>query len=261
MSSPPPQPTNNNNPAGTILFIEGAWRTFTAYTPFFDAVRARGYDLITPQLPTNTPRRTTLADPPAADIAHFAAAARALADSGRDFTCVMHSYGGAIGTEAMHGLGVSHRRALGLPGGVTRLIYITAFMVEVGKSLEDTAPAEQIGWMGYEGELKVFLPGYDIAGMWYNDLPPEERQRQLAQTVPHPKAGSFRRPEVVAYEDIPSTFVYCTLDNAFPYAVQQALVAAHKSKGVHVDEETVEAGHYPFLSVPEKLADVVLKWC
>ncbi|KAK0643700.1 Alpha/Beta hydrolase protein [Cercophora newfieldiana] len=254
MASPP-----KAKPA--ILFIEGAWRTFTAYDPFFDIVRARGYELITPLLLTNTPAWKTLEDPPVDDINHMASAARDLADSGREFVCVMHSYGGAIGTEAMAGLGVDERRARGLAGGVTPLIYITAFMVEVGKSLEDTAPAAQIGWIGYEGDLKVFLPGFDIGGKWYNDLPKDKQQRQLAQTIPHPKAGPFRRPEVVAYDKIPTTFVYCTEDNAFPYTVQRALVAAHKSNGIHVDEETVEAGHYPFLSVPEKLADVVLEWC
>ena len=251
--------TQKQKPA--ILFIEGAWRTFTAYDPFFDVVRSRGYELLTPQLPSNTPAWKTLPNAPVDDITHFASVARDLADAGREFVCVMHSYGGAIGTEAMYGLGLEERRAQGLKGGVTRLIYITAFMVEVGKSLEDTAPASQIGWMGYEGDQKVFLPGFDIAGMWYNDLPKEEQQRQLAQTVPHPKAGSFHKPKVVAYSKIPTTFVYCTEDNAFPYVVQQALVAAHKSSGIHVDEETVESGHYPFLSVPEKLADVVLKWC
>ena len=244
-----------------ILFIEGAWRTLTAYDPFLDIVRARGYELITPLLPSNTPAWKTLENAPVDDIKHFASVARDLTDAGREFVCVMHSYGGAIGTEAMHGLGLDERRARGLEGGVTRLIYIAAFMVEVGKSLEDTAPASQIGWMGYEGDLKVFLPGYDIAGMWYNDLPEDEQKRQLAQTIPHPKAGSFHKPKVVAYDRIPSTFVYCTMDNAFPYVVQRGLVAAHKGKGIQVDEETVETGHYPFLSKPEELADVVLKWC
>lgn len=78
--------------------------------------------------------------------------------------------------------------------------------------------------------------------------------------VPHAKACSFRAPEVVAYENIPSTFVYCTLDQGFTYEVQKAMVDAHIGNGVKVDTVMLESGHFPTASMPEKTADVVLEW-
>jgi len=122
----------------TILFIHGAWHTPAAYESFLSALRSRGYEVIAPELPSSDFRN--LADPPAADISHFAHVARTLADEGKEVVCVMHSYGGAVGTEAMHGLGIEERKAKGLKGGVKRLVYICAFMLQKGKTLEDTAP-------------------------------------------------------------------------------------------------------------------------
>jgi len=78
--------------------------------------------------------------------------------------------------------------------------------------------------------------------------------------VPHAKACSFRAPEVVAYENIPSTFVYCTLDRGFTLEAQKALVEGHVENGVKVDTVTLESGHFPTASMPEKTADVVSQW-
>ena len=48
---------------------------------------------------------------------------------------LLHSYGGAVGTEAVKGLWASERASKGLSGGVIHLIYMCGFMLQVGESV------------------------------------------------------------------------------------------------------------------------------
>jgi pimeloyl-ACP methyl ester carboxylesterase len=68
-------------------------------------------------------------------------------DLGKDVMVVMHSYGGIVGTEAVHeSLAKKAREGKVLPGGVLGLLYMCAFLlppfvpVEVGKQLTMKCP-------------------------------------------------------------------------------------------------------------------------
>lgn len=48
----------------------------------------------------------------------------------------MHSYGDLVGSEAVtEELTRAYRKQQGLPGGVTRLFYIAAFIMDVGETI------------------------------------------------------------------------------------------------------------------------------
>jgi len=55
-----------------------------------------------------------------------------LLEKSRSVMMLLHSYGGAVGTEAVKGLSARERVAEGLSGGVVRLIYMCGFMLQVG---------------------------------------------------------------------------------------------------------------------------------
>ncbi|KAK1755408.1 Alpha/Beta hydrolase protein [Echria macrotheca] len=238
----------------TILFIHGAWHQPWMYDPFLNELRSQGHEVIAPELRCNDYK--TYADPAAADITFFSGLAEKLAEEGKEIVCAMHSYGGAVGTEAMHGLGVEQRRAKGLQGGVTRLVYICGFMVMKGYTLDAAAPDV----FQYQGEFKTFKEGQDVGDFFYCDLPKEEQKRLVDAFVPHPKSCSFRVPQVAAYEEIPSTFIYGTMDKAFPYKDQQALVGALTAEGIKIDTFTLESSHSPTMSMPKKTAELVLQY-
>ena len=70
------------------------------------------------------------------DAAVIRAEATKLVEAGKDVIVLMHSYGGVVGTEAIHeDLSKSSRQAKGLSGGVTSLLYMCAFVLPVGASL------------------------------------------------------------------------------------------------------------------------------
>lgn len=57
-----------------------------------------------------------------------------------------------------------------------------------------------------------------------------------------------------AYKHIPSTYLLCEKDNAIPLAAQEGMLAG---TDVKFDVERCAAGHSPFLSMPEFVAEVV----
>ena len=68
---------------------------------------------------------------------------------GRNVIVVMHSYGGIVGTEAVDAsLAKKPREEKGLPGGVLRLLYMTALLLPIGASL-----GSAVG-----GQLPPFIP-------------------------------------------------------------------------------------------------------
>lgn len=67
-------------------------------------------------------------------------------------------------------------------------------------------------------------------------------------------------PKNLLYTEIDTVFIYCEKDAAFPYPAQKAIIQAMKSQGLRIQEDSVPSGHFRSLSMPDKLADVVLKY-
>jgi hypothetical protein len=104
------------------------------------------------------------------------------------------------------------------------------------------------------------VQSFDIGNIFYPDLPKDEQQKWLKLLVKHPKVLSFREPKALSYTEIDTVFVYCEKDTAFPYPAQKSVILAMKSQGVLIREESLPSGHFPSLSMPDRLADVVLKY-
>jgi pimeloyl-ACP methyl ester carboxylesterase len=65
---------------------------------------------------------------------HIRSIAKGLVNEGRNVVVMMHSYGGQVGTNALHGLDKEHGRKAEQSGGISRLIYMTAYAIQ-GKRL------------------------------------------------------------------------------------------------------------------------------
>ena len=55
-----------------------------------------------------------------------------LIDKSREVIMLLHSYGGAVGTEAVKSLSGSERATTGLKGGVVHLICMCGLMLQMG---------------------------------------------------------------------------------------------------------------------------------
>lgn len=133
-----------------ILFVHGAWHEAVHYQNFLDLLKAKGYTVVAPDLPSGL--EPTPENPAEADIMLFAETAKDLADKGHEIVAVSHSYGGLVSTEAFTGLGLNTRKAQGLRGGIRTHICIAGFLLGPGMTLDGTAPLPEDGqgWAVYK---------------------------------------------------------------------------------------------------------------
>ncbi|GAB1198169.1 hypothetical protein APSETT444_007477 [Aspergillus pseudonomiae] len=208
----------------TILVIHGAWHHPEFYAPFCKAFENLGYEAVCPHLLTcnnDVPPTKKLED----DVALIRQTAQSLLDDGKAVVAVMHSYGGIVGTDALHGLAIK------------RLIYMTAFIPPSGSSLAVPDPAT----------------------VFFNDLPSEEAATWAKKLVVHPKSAQFDPISREAYRNIPTTYIVCEQDAGLIPLVQEMMIENVRKAGVDIDVERLSASHSPFLSMPEETAKLVLR--
>lgn len=78
------------------------------------------------------------------------AAARALVDyaigDGNDVVVICHSWGGTVATSAFVGYSKEERANKGLKGGVVKVGYMCAFMIDEGESLSGVLGGKPAPW-------------------------------------------------------------------------------------------------------------------
>lgn len=62
----------------------------------------------------------------------------------------------------------------------------------------------------------------------------------------------FVGPEKCAWREIPSAYILCEQDCAFPSAVSEAMIEQVKSEGAKVQTARLKGGHAPMLSIPRE---------
>ena len=164
----------------------------------------------------------------------------------------MHSYGGVVGTDALAGLGKEKQDSA---GGVTRLIYMSAFV-----------PFENQSLAGMLGDLPPYLTPepdgtlkfHDPATRFYSNLEPAERLHWAEQLVAHPTAAQTTNITNAAWREIPTTYVLCEKDQALPPQLQEMMVQRLVEEGIKVHLERCASDHSPFLSMPGRIVEVVV---
>ena len=98
----------------------------------------------------------------------------------------------------------------------------------------------------------------DPERMFYNDLSQEEKAHWVAQTKPHPAAAQPTPLTYAAYRYIPSTYLLTENDQPLPVQAQEGMIAqAEAAYGIQIKKELCTSGHSPFLSQPERVAEVI----
>lgn len=93
--------------------------------------------------------------------------------------------------------------------------------------------------------------------IFYNDVDPSQVHNHVSALRPHSYRTFYSAVSVEPYKFIPSTYILCEKDLAIPIHAQEGMVAA-AGPGTF-DVERCDAGHSPFISQPEWLADMFIK--
>lgn len=235
-----------------ILLVQGSFQLPEAYGKLTSALRSRGFLVLQPRLPSLTGHdspdfaKRDLSDDSRAIESE---AKRLVVEEGQNVMVVMHSYGGLVGSDAIpEDLSLQSRRRAGLAGGVCRLFYFAAFVLDQDKSVLGTFGESPNNDVKPNGRFTM----KETASTIYHDLPPEEARYWASKIIDQSYAVQNTSITRTAYEYIPSTYAVTEDDRALPMQYQEMFAAA---TGAEVKK--IQSGHSPQLSKPEELADLI----
>ncbi|KAK5693876.1 hypothetical protein LTR17_024942 [Elasticomyces elasticus] len=231
-------------PNPTIIIVPGAWHSGTKhFKPLTSRLETAGYTVIPLDLPSigDTPSPTGFQD----DITYIAAAISRVADQGQDVVLVMHSRGGHCGSDAAQGLSKADREAAGKKGGIVRLVYLCAFAAPERMSVffATNGPDD---WVQVNHDICIPMRSEEI---FYNDCTAE----QIEEAKRHGTRCFLLPLSYAAWKHMPSTYLVCENDRGIPLAAQEEMVV---QLGAQFEVERCQAGHSPFLSMPDLTAEV-----
>lgn len=240
----------------TILLIPGAWHTPDCYDPVASQLKAAGYPTTYASLPSVS---HTPIDSFAPDVDAIRAKLAPLVEAGADVVVVAHSYGSMPTNEAIKGLTKADRKAAGQQGGVAHYVFCSAFITPVGVSLMDALQGKDLPWFIVSEDKKIVNPE-NPRKIFYGDLDDEAAARAIEKLLPFSYQTYFSKTKYAAYVDVPSTFIFCTEDQAIPLAVQEMMVAGAEQQGAKFGRTTIEgASHSPMLSRPGEVFEAIKK--
>ena len=223
----------NAESSSCVLLVPGSWHGAWAYDAVADRLSHAGVAVTAIDLPSNDG---------AAGLADDAAAVRAALDGiGAPTVVVGHSYGGIAVSEG----------AAGAPQAAG-LVYLAAFMLDVGESLLDAMQHQLPDWISLDQAA-----GSHIArrseDVLYGDCPPDVAAAAAARLSRQSVAAIATPQTTAAWHSVPSTYVICEQDRAVPPPVQEAMSARAGTV------RRVPSSHSPFLSRPDDVAEIVLE--
>jgi len=240
-----------------IVLVHGAWHVPEHYSDFIRQPQQAGFEVLCPRLPTcdETARRD-------ADMYSDAEAVRrqvlSLIDDSRDVIMLLHSYGGAAGTEAVKRLSASERATQGLQGGVVHLIYMCGFMLQAGESVGGASlprpvpdPVEIDDATG-----TTFLCEPPVQ-LFYADVKPDRAKKMEALLVRQSGSAMTDAVTYPAWQHIPTTYLRTQDDRVLFPDWQERQIEAVRHAGASLTVETFKSSHSPFLSMPGEMVTAV----
>ncbi len=220
-------------PKTNIVLVHGAWADGSSWSKVIPLLDKKGWNVTAVQLPL-----TSLQD----DIA---VTRNALAAQTGPTVLVGHSYGGAVITGAAE-----------KAPNVTALVYIAAFALDEGESLESlskqgppTAGAAQIRpdaqgflWIDRDGFAKAFAA----------DADPLEARVMAAVQKPLSIKSFTEKSGPPAWKHIPSWYLVSSNDQMIPPQAEEFMA---KRMGATV--RSVPASHASMISRPQDVADLI----
>lgn len=94
--------------------------------------------------------------------------------------------------------------------------------------------------------------------MFYHDLPRAEQEQWAGEMLKSPASTQVALITYAAYKFHPVSYLYCTIDQALPYAVQKRMVGTISERyRISFCTDILQASHSPFLSMPDKVLAAV----
>jgi pimeloyl-ACP methyl ester carboxylesterase len=236
LAAPAPAGAMGDRSAATVVLVHGSWHGAWCWDRVVPLLAPHGLRVATIDLPSCGRDAAGLADLEG-DIRAVRLLLKRL--EGPVIVCA-HSYGGAPVTAAASG-----------QGKVRRLIYLSAFMLDVGESCSTTVGGSLPSWCIARDDGTFIIDPCAAPGILYGDCDPRICKLAVSRLVPQLTVTSAQTVGAAAWRTIPSTYVVCTLDRAIPPTVQRRLA------GRAIQTLELASSHSPFLSMPGAVASLI----
>lgn len=219
-----------------IVLVHGAWHGGWAWNEVASRLRAAGREVVTVDLPSSGSDAGTLGDL-AADASVVSTALDAIDGSA---VLVGHSYGGQVISEASAGR-----------DDVEHLVYVCAFMLDVGESLLGALGGEVPDWFELVADDTASRT-HRHAEIFYADVDDEVAAASSARLGLQSVSSFAAELTGAGWHAVASTYIICDQDQAIPPGAQEAMSA--RAGTVHL----LASSHSPFLSMPDRVAEIIL---
>ncbi len=239
-----------------LILIHGAWQGSWAWSRLLPVLAQAGFRTEAIDLPGNGSDRT----PPAAvSLDCYAAHVGDWIRSGDDpVVLVAHSGGGVIASEVAERC---HDRVSGV-------VYVAGMMLPNGSSFGDVvgplvaadpAAAGIRPHLVWSADAQTSTVPPDAARqIFYHDCAPEDAEAASARLTPQAEGGRAVSPRLTPqrFGTVPRLYVEALHDRSVVLAAQRRMQAMVPGAAV----VSLDSGHAPQLSMPEKLAACVIPW-
>ncbi|BAV04911.1 Pimeloyl-ACP methyl ester carboxylesterase [Filimonas lacunae] len=233
----------------TIVLVHGAWSDSTAWNAITPVLRDKGHTVINVNLPGHGADNTSPAN---ISMRLYVDEVKKAIGNRTDIVLVGHSMAGVIISQV----------AEEIPAQVKELVYLAAFLPQDGQSLLSLAQNDKDAHLGKyltvdkeHGLAIVSKEG--ITDAFLQDTPGNIVDFVIAHWKAEPLAP-LATPVTLTnanFGSIRKAYIHTTEDHAVSYSAQIQMVKATPVKKTY----TLHSSHTPFLSVPAKLADILLQ--
>ncbi len=232
------------------ILVHGAWEGAWSWENVVPLLEQRGHDVATVDLPGSSSRARPVAE--VTREAYVSAVADVLAQSDDKVVLSGHSLGGTVISQ------VAER----FPERIERLVYVTAFLLPDGASALETMQSDADGQLLPKlvfSEDQSYATATD--DVWREVAFHDATAAAIAAALPRLSDRQSTDPftanlELTAarFGTVPKHYIRTSIDRILTPALQDRMLANWQVDGV----TTLEAGHFPALSMPNELASAML---
>ncbi|KAF2212879.1 hypothetical protein CERZMDRAFT_97374 [Cercospora zeae-maydis SCOH1-5] len=237
----------------TLIFVLDSFYSASHWIHIHAKLTAMGYyDIVTVSpastQPVQSPPKSLRDD---SNMVHLAALN--VMAKGKDAVIIAHGYGGTAANNTLQGLDVRSRTEAGATTCVRGIIFITAMPLMTGMTVLQQFGGKLLDCHILEANDEFIFCGPPGPVHWlFNDVLPLEGEYWAGNLLFQSYRAYSEATTHAAYEVIPSVYLRCHADRAFPHARQNVVVQnARKANAIFQVHELPAAGHSPFLGVHE----------
>ena len=246
-----------SNARPTIVLVHGAWHVPQHYEEFLQKLRHAGFEAHCPLLPTCDETKRLNATM-FSDVELVRDLVKSLIANSREVVMLLHSYGGAVGTEAVKGLSISEQSAQGQSGGVGRLIFMCGFMLQEGESVGGASlPRPEPEPIEVDEETGTTFLCEPPIKLFYADVQADLAQKMESLLVRQSGPALTASITYAAWKDIPTIYLKTKNDEILFPNWQDRQIKAVRDAGIEITVEEYESSHCPFISMPENMIEAV----